>query len=174
MGIKYTAEGSRLENFSKPVKYTNPKILTGNWFEEKCAYKKNRYRHSSEYQNEFKPKPLTTYPKSIIWDAKFSSDFGNITGYGLMIEKKSEWHLDAPDPRMTNVTSHKCDFAAPDDNSYKFTRWTLPTPVRGKYGQYFRPFPIDHPRTDKYDPIKTACVKQCDEKCACMEVKFSQ
>ncbi|CAH1980127.1 unnamed protein product [Acanthoscelides obtectus] len=74
MGIKYTAEGSRLENFC-PVKYTNPKILTGNWFEEKCAYKKNRYRHSSEYQNEFKPKPLTTYPKSIIWDAKFSSDF---------------------------------------------------------------------------------------------------
>ncbi|CAH1994347.1 unnamed protein product [Acanthoscelides obtectus] len=89
MGIKYTAEGSRLENFSKPVKYTNPKILTGNWFEEKCAYKKNRYRHSSEYQNEFKPKPLTTYPKSIIWDAKFSSDFehqAEIVGSQLKME----------------------------------------------------------------------------------------
>ncbi|CAH1980128.1 unnamed protein product [Acanthoscelides obtectus] len=107
-------------------------------------------------------------------DMELTESYGNITGYGLMTEKKSEWHLDAPDPRMTNVTSHKCDFAAPDDNSYKFTRWTLPTPVRGKYGQYFRPFGIDHPRTDKYDPIKTACVKQCDEKCACMEVKFSQ
>nr|CAI5842958.1 unnamed protein product [Callosobruchus analis] len=228
MGRDKAKEDSR-QAVCKPIKYTNPKILIGNWFEEQCAYKKNRYTHSSEYQNEYRTKPLTTYPKSIIWDAKLRSDYnvcpdkhsdedpsffnnfsttydlsynhlpqfyrrlmkdvpnenapskemeliesyGNLTNYGLVNEKKYEWRLDSPDPRMTTVTSNKCDFARPDDNSYKFTRWTLPTPVKGKCGQYFRPFPDNHPRTDKFDPIKSACLKSCDD-CRCMDVKFSQ
>ncbi|CAG9833344.1 unnamed protein product [Diabrotica balteata] len=52
------------------AKQTNycKKVLIGNWFEDSCDYKKNKYNHKSEYECQYGEKPNTTHPRSVIWD----------------------------------------------------------------------------------------------------------
>ncbi|CAG9819173.1 unnamed protein product [Phaedon cochleariae] len=199
---------------SKPQNYSSNKILVGNWFEQQCEYKKNNFRHNTEYKDLYKPKPYTTYPPAVLWDARIKAkgdgfypeksteatpnfydnfsttydlsykhfphfykdsiipremklklhtyhpteeylkSYGNITNFGLFDAKKNEWTCDVQD---TRVTEYEADYIPLEKHSYKFSRWTRPTAVKSKYGKEHRPYPPDHPRFSKFDPITWEC-----------------
>ncbi|XP_044755266.1 uncharacterized protein LOC123314200 [Coccinella septempunctata] len=46
----------------------------GNWFEERQTYKKNFFKHSSSYSNDFTPKPYSKVEANFIWSEKFKSE----------------------------------------------------------------------------------------------------
>ncbi|CAG9862390.1 unnamed protein product [Phyllotreta striolata] len=59
--------------FPKEIVY-NPKVKTGNWFEEQFHYDKNKYDHNSEYCREFQEKPMSSVPRNERWDILFKHE----------------------------------------------------------------------------------------------------
>ncbi|KAL3268428.1 hypothetical protein HHI36_007539 [Cryptolaemus montrouzieri] len=55
----------------------NPSTVVGNWFEERLAYKKNRFKHTTSYLSQFFPKPYSRVSPNVVWSEKFKSDLAN-------------------------------------------------------------------------------------------------
>ncbi|XP_023018959.1 uncharacterized protein [Leptinotarsa decemlineata] len=88
---------------------------------------------------------------------EYLKSYGNISNFGLTDCKKQEWDCDKQDPRSTSLTMYDTEFPSPKTEFYKFSRWTRPTAVKSQFGPVHRPYPANHPRFSKCNPITWEC-----------------